>query len=255
MKILVLTGLLLNLAVASAAPKPGCVAGVNLLAMPVSSRACTWESQAAALDDAIAIKGPREVIFTVRSGDVWDKEMASNPSERSELKQHYKWPMGSDMYFAYDIEFLEGMPSASTWVVLGQIHQSPNPEDYPKVSPPFAVYILDHDRLSVSIRSSQQFPIESNPTAKELLSIPGINSGQTYRLAFRVRYRSDEDGAVDGWLNGKQRIRYRGPVGYPARTGPYLKFGIYRGRAADTLRIAYRNVRFGDSPEVLGRLR
>ena len=51
------------------------------------------------------------------------------------------------------------------------------------------------------------------------------------------------------WWNGRQVVRYSGPVGYNDDFGPYFKFGLYRDDSAKTYVVYFNHVRLGDRRE------
>lgn len=181
--------------------------------------------------------------FDVRPGDRWVRESARNPTERSELQHDYRVPFGADLWFSFDLTILSGLPTDARWTVLGQLHQTSNPGDRGG-SPPFAQYYYPGRGFLVQIRASDERPLVHNPRPRTVFADPGFAPGRHYRFAYRLRY-DPRDGALDGWRDGRRIIRYRGPLGYPGRVGPYLKFGIYRAPAGTPMQVEYRDIRIG----------
>jgi len=62
----------------------------------------------------------------------------------------------------------------------------------------------------------------------------GEMRGRWLDFRFVTRFSQEEDGAIDGWMNGQQIVQYRGGTayraarGYPAHGFFYFKMGLYR---------------------------
>ena len=65
----------------------------------------------------------------------------------------------------------------------------------------------------------------------------------------QVRWSYREDGFVRSWLNGRQIVDYRGPVGYNDEVGPKFKFGLYRDNKEPTSVIYHDSYRRGRTCE------
>lgn len=202
-----------------------------------------WEQQHSGRPQTIARVKPNDYVFRVRPGDVWLREASTSLAERSEISHHRHWPMGSDIWFAFDMEILSGLPSQAAWVVVGQLHHTPG-SGGSGISPPWAQYIYPGRRFTIQIRHSQDIPLRRNPPPVILFTDPQLDEGRHYSFVYRLRY-NPEEGALDTWRDGRKIVTYRGPIGYPSTVGPYLKFGIYRARSAGELSVAFSNIRTG----------
>lgn len=216
------------------------------LLRPCSTRTgrCEWQQHSSEKPWALR-RDNDSFVFEVRPGDKWSRESSSNPAERSELAHLYRWPIGKDIWFAFSMTVQSGLPSIANWTVVGQLHHSPNIGDG-RGSPPFAQYIFPGKTFVIAIRHSNEIPLRTNPPIKILFSDNNIRLNHTYTFIYRLRY-SYVDGALDAWRDGRKIVRYRGPLGYPASVGPYLKFGIYRERSANRIKIRYDGIRMGES--------
>lgn len=204
-----------------------------------------WSQEHSGRPGTLSRLSPNSYVFRVRSGDVWLREMPTNPTERSEISQRSRWTIGSDVWFAFDMKILSGLPSQAAWVGVGQLHQTSNVGDG-RGSPPWAQVIYPGRRFTVQIRHSAEMPLRHNPKPVILFTDPSISQGRVYSFVYRLRYDSVQ-GALDAWRNGNKIVTYRGPLGYPGIVGPYLKFGIYRAPAAGELAVFFGRIRTGVS--------
>jgi hypothetical protein len=82
--------------------------------------------------------------------------------------------------------------------------------------------------LVIDIRfSSQKIQKANDGTGRVLYEQKDFPKGVWHDFVYRVRWTYRSDGLVEGWLDGKRIIDYRGPVGYNDSDGPYFKFGLY----------------------------
>lgn len=70
----------------------------------------------------------------------------------------------------------------------------------------------------------------------------GVPRGEWLNIVIEHKV-SSTDGLLNIWLNGRQVVNFRGPVGYwDHDEAGYWKFGIYRSRGDTDAVVEYRDV-------------
>ncbi|HTT83084.1 MAG TPA: heparin lyase I family protein [Rhizomicrobium sp.] len=188
--------------------------------------------------------------FEVRAGDRWVQETANNSGvERSELRgptdENDPARFGAETWTAYQFRIEPGAPSSAEWVVLGDWHVRPDPEDSPKISSPWQLELRRGDILVFDIRENNEKPIRHNAPELHLYTSPEpVSRGIWHSIVSVADFdpRVDGSGGVTVWLDGKEIVNYHGPFGYITTRPPYFKFGIYRSDAPETLAVDYANI-------------
>lgn len=110
--------------------------------------------------------------------------------------------------------------------VLGmQVHSG---DDRRGLSPTFSIGSVDGRTLAVWIQHSRDpDPRPRNMVSRRYADTP-IAFGRWMDFVFRFRQSRSERGFVQGWLDGRPILDYRGPVGYDTPGyKDYVKFGYY----------------------------
>jgi len=138
--------------------------------------------------------------------------------ERTEL-DGYKQPfqVGIPYWLAYTFYLEPGPPLTSDWMTLGQI---------PGLMGHFV-------KNTVMTWSAAKRPFHSE----------AISRGVNYHIVEKF-IMDPVNGYYGSWFNGKQVADFHGPLG-DAGKNYYVKFGIYRGIAQETLSVRYANYKFG----------
>ncbi len=154
-------------------------------------------------------------VFEVRSGDCshhknWNDCLTDR--ERSELSQVNKDTVEGDQYwYGWYIYFPDDFINLSpAKVSLGQFHQY---QSYP-------AWMFQH--------TSQGFYLVNQLAAnKNHELIPEVSlRGRWHKLEIQVAWQTNEQGEFNVWINGKQKVKYRGPTMDAKRV--YFKYGLYR---------------------------
>lgn len=179
--------------------------------------------------------------FEVRSGDVWvNDKRRLHVAERSEISQLIRWPQGDAVWFSFALMVEPGPKSTAKWVELGQLHRSRGIGEI-SASPAVSQGLGKGDFFRISLRFSKERPLRHNVKPDLLFVDHDFQRGCWYHFVYRVRYTPTAEGLLQVWRNGDKVVDYRGPVGYFDPIGPYLKFGIYRYPAPETLAARYAN--------------
>ncbi len=157
--------------------------------------------------------------------------------ERCELSQSTTLSFNRPYTVTYRLQIAKpGAPDASSagWVVMGQVHQTPDGSDA-GVSPMYARELsADATRaLKYSQRTSQVDPIISNPTQNYFASNSSPKWGN-WIAVLEQHYISPTtlNGYHKVYHDGVLVANYTGNTGMVDVTGPYYKFGIYRASDA-----------------------
>ncbi len=187
--------------------------------------------------------------FEVRAGDRWPGEIQTADVERSEVHGPVDDtnPASSDAetWTAYEFRIEPGAPDSANWVVLGDWHVRPDPEDSPKMSSPWQLELRKGDILVFDIRVSDQKPVRTNAPEWHIYTSPApVTRGVWHSIVSLADFdwRPKGNGGVAVWLDGKEIVNYHGPFGYNTTEPPYFKFGIYRSAASEPLAVDYANI-------------
>lgn len=154
--------------------------------------------------------------FEVRPGDCsWNKDWndCKEDRERSELsEQHKNTPAGSDYWYGWSIYFPKDYPNVfPTKVALGQFHQA-NSHPIWMFQNCRGGYHLD-DHVS-GLKRQYTLVDESNLR------------GQWHKIEVHARWKKDDSGVFQVWVNGVQKVNYHGPT--MDAKDVYFKYGVYR---------------------------
>ena len=181
-------------------------------------------------------KDAKALRFTVKSGNL------VNNGNRSELKvSEY---LKGDYIFHYSVSFLlpSDYVSEGEWQLFTQWLVQPNWAEgqtwktFPGSPPPVGMFFED-DSIFLTHRPEKKKPMYSEKIK--------IERDVWYTANFAMRWSLDKDGWISGSVNGIPLKRksdgsemFTGPNMYNPE-GNYFKFGIYRGRDADSTSSIY----------------
>jgi hypothetical protein len=172
--------------------------------------------------------GRRAGEITVHSGD--RREAASDggvASERDELMEAWWLFAHLDRTYRYSFSLYlpADFPIVPTRLVLAQWKQVCESSRCRPDNPVLAIR-YQNGELSVTRQDDQ---------AKSILYFTKQEMrGRWLDFRFETRFSRDQDGQIDGWLNGEPIVHYKGPSvyqlqrGYPAHGYIYFKTGLYR---------------------------
>jgi hypothetical protein len=187
--------------------------------------------------------------FELRAGDRWVGETQVATVERSELSgpgdETDPAIFRTPVWTAYQFRIEPGPPSTAPWVVLGDWHVRPDPDDTATMSSPWQLELRKGDILVFDIRLSSEKPVlDIAPELHVYTSPAPITRGEWHSIVSVADFdwRPKGEGGVTVWLDGATIADYRGPFGYDTARPPYFKFGVYRAAAPETLAVDYANV-------------
>jgi hypothetical protein len=166
-------------------------------------------------------RGKFAMRFELRDGD-----SPGGDGIRAELKEQYLAPLNQVVWYSFSTLIPLTFPRWSDNSVISQWKGSTDPGEYDDRSPILAHRYWD-GALVVDIRHSAERLQQGNDgERKTILRIPDFKLGVWHDFRYRIVWSYDK-GEIDCWMDGKQVIKYRGPVGYNDARGPYFKLGLY----------------------------
>lgn len=170
--------------------------------------------------------------FEVRSGDTWAP--GGSTSERSELFGQRNFDFDRDVWISTRIMVEPGPANTGAWLVLLQVHRSPDPGDA-TASPPFALELNTSGTPIITTRGTSSATNTGNPAPTVRWQHPNFRRGVWDHYVIRSKFSFDGSGELQMWRNGSQEINVSGILNaYNDAAGPYPKFGLYRGPASET---------------------
>lgn len=171
-------------------------------------------------------KGNHAARFELRTGD------RVSGGWRAELRDLNNAVPGSTVWYSLSTMIPEDFPEEpENSFVLIQWHDQKVPWNNPEGhSPPLAARYRNR-RFDITLRHAFEGQ-KSGENGRELIlySHPELERGVWHDLVYQVRWSAEtgeDTGFVRAWLNSKQIVNYRGPIGYFDDLGTYVKFGIY----------------------------
>jgi len=185
--------------------------------------------------------------FEIRQGDS-PPGVVNYRAELHELLD-YRAPMGSTAWYGFSTFIPSDWVDLDNRAVIAQWHATPDLfKGEVWRSPPLAVRYRKGAMYVTARWSAEAVQKKNDAPQKELYRHPGAwPKGRWRDWVFQVRWSYKSDGLVNAWLDGKQVIKYAGPVGYNDRDGPWFKWGIYRDDHATTQALVHDEYRRGNS--------
>ena len=186
-----------------------------------------WRLQRIRPDALTSVPDPtgadRKVLaITLRTGDMAD---GGGTSERAELSEadRLHLPTGTDVWYSFQLYLPTDFPVVDRRLVLGQWKQACgdcSADHSPGIANRyrngvFSITIQDGDRRVVLFEEKADV------------------RGRWNHLVYHLRLTPKPDGFLQAWLNGRQVVDYRGPIGYADDVDSvYFKIGLYRDTLA-----------------------
>jgi hypothetical protein len=172
--------------------------------------------------------------FEVRAGE--GAHFDGEDRNRSEATSGMSFPKGEVIWNAYRVKIADGFSIPSderSWFIVGQWHGSKDD----KRSPYIAAEMQGKDLVFL-----RRYLSNGKPVSSEMYRMKGVPRGEWLNIVIEHKV-SSTDGLLNIWLNGRQVVNFRGPVGYwDHDEAGYWKFGIYRSRGDTDAVVEYRDV-------------
>lgn len=135
----------------------------------------------------------------------------------------------------------------SDWMLNAQFRATDDAGDYTARSPVFAQQFAG-STLVVTTRSDPNASSTGNLTQVDRYTAPNFPLNVWHRFVYRLRFSQTGNGELQGWIDGAAVIPTTViPLGYNDTLGPFLKYGIYRNPAPETVVAEFANVEIGTS--------
>jgi hypothetical protein len=201
----------------------------------------------------VSVAGVNAVRLHTEPGD--SDVARSRESERNDLRTSQATTdgyEGREHWWAHSILFPDDYvdPPESTatswnWGAVGGFHNTASGAGQGNLTlMAMPVTAISPDRptgLSFQIAYGDQ----ANPTTY-VAPIGPVVRNQWYDFVYHVKWTSGPDGYFDAWVNGVQKMAYRGPTLYPGQ-GVYLKLANYHSALGKPSSVIHARVVRGDT--------
>jgi Polysaccharide lyase len=196
----------------------------------------------------VTVAGVNAVRLHTEPGD--DNVAGSGSNERNDLTTSQATTdgyEGREHWWAHSILFPndyvdppESTSSSWNWGALGGFHNTTNGAGQGNLTlmamPATAISPDRPTGLSFKVAyGTQTSPQEAT------YPIGPVVRNQWYNFVYHVKWSSGSDGYFDAWVNGVQKMSYRGPTLYPGQ-GVYLKLGNYHTPFNQTSSVVHARV-------------
>ena len=196
----------------------------------LSSTWISWRMAPGAFStqSTIVRSGRRAGQITLRANDCFQEANDSGPAnERDELTEApWLWSRTEKTYaYSFSLYLPRDFPIVDKRLVLAQWKQVC---EWKNCRPKYPVLAIRY------VRGILYITRRTDGGQVKLYQSQGEMRGQWLDFHFVTRFSQQEDGLIQGWLNGQQIVRYRGVTAYrAARAYPthgffYFKMGLYR---------------------------
>jgi adenylate kinase family enzyme len=176
--------------------------------------------------------------ITVRAGDCPGVGGHGEPTERAELYETRAaaLPIESEAWYGFSFYLPADFPVVDRRLVVGQWHQPhPAPFRSPLVANRFrdgAFSITREDGVTRVVCFEERREVR----------------GRWLALAYHVRFSPTSAGLLEAWMDGRQVVSYRGPLGYPdGGDRVHFRIGLYRDHLPMPMTMLIRHFRRGGS--------
>jgi hypothetical protein len=186
----------------------------------------------------------------LRKGEHYS-DLFGKTSFRSEVNARDFPPLGSVRWYAFSILVPDDFPIEDNRLVLAQWHGADKKYLGEAPRSPAMAFRYSNGSLFITICHSADRIVRD---AKAVLSKTLFQTEEFRRNAWndfiiQAKWSCQSDGFVNVWWNGRQVVRYSGPVGYNDDFGPYFKFGLYRDDSDQTYVVYFNHVSIGGRRE------
>lgn len=180
-----------------------------------------------------------------------DRTNGPHGSNRAELKEQFTASTGQSYRYSFSSFIPTDFPIQDNRLVIAQWRATDDPEEEGAARSPLLAVRYQDGTLRVTLRHSAE-RIQKENDGKQVILYEQKNfpKGIWHDFVFHVKWSYQSDGFVQGWIDGRLVINYRGPVGYNDQEGPKFKFGLYRDNVPETYVIFHDSYRRGEARDV-----
>jgi len=191
--------------------------------------------------------GGQSIRFELRGGEAWNRP--SDPSFRSEIDTDDYVAIGSTQWYGFSLYIPTDFPTENNRCVIGQWHNKAKAQIGEADKSPAVAQRFRNGRFYVTVRHTAQRIVAAPDQVPEetVFETKDLRLGEWNDFVYQVKWSCHKDGLINGWMNNKRIIQYRGPVGYNDEIGPTFKFGLYRDGTDKTYVVYFDEYRRGRS--------
>ena len=194
----------------------------------------TWWSKTGGVDDTVAFDGDSSLRVVVQQGDHRLFGKSGQSTERSELNERHRHPLGQDVWYSFSVYIPEDFPIEDVRLVMGQWKQT-------------AIFLWKKHSPSVAqrYRNGAFFITINNDAGKQYLFQTGSLDepallGQWTSFRYHVRFDKGENGRLEVWMNDEKIVDYTGQLGYTSDlNSSYFRMGLYRDTMIEPMIVYY----------------
>jgi Polysaccharide lyase len=201
-----------------------------------------WQLQRVRPDALTFVADPtgarrRVLAVTLRAGDMAD---AGGRTERAELSEanDVHLPTGTPVWYGFSLYVPPDFPIVDRRLVVGQWKQ-----DCGNCAADHSPAIANRYRGGVF-----SITIDHAGGRRTLFEERTDMRGRWRHLAYHIMLTPSHDGVLQAWLDGRQVVDYRGPLGFEDdRDSVYFKLGLYRDTFDQPMTLYFARFRRGSS--------
>ncbi|NSW53266.1 MAG: heparin lyase I family protein [Anaerolineae bacterium] len=197
-----------------------------------------WVKRSGGIDDTRAFDGTQSLRAVINAGDRRLYGKSGQATERSELLERRRHPLGEDLWYSFAVYVPDDFPIRDVRLVMGQWKQT-TWKLWLKHSPA-AAFRFRNGVFSVTVNhdAGQQTLFQVGSA-----DVPAL-VGMWTEFTVHQRFAADESGLLQVWMNGDPVVDYRGPLGYAqdGRTS-YFRLGLYRDTLEEPMTMYFDDVR------------
>ncbi|MEP6676904.1 MAG: polysaccharide lyase [Ferruginibacter sp.] len=181
------------------------------------------------IQSAIVRKGTSAAKITLQPGDVFEAGVGkSKDSERDELREADQLVSDEGKIYEYQFSLFlpDSFPIVPTRLVIAQWKQHCGGDSACSDASPVMAIRFVSGKLFITV--------QTDSGTKTVYQTTDEIRNQWLDFKFKVRFSRSENGLIDGWLNGKPIINFKGINCYSSKKGYadhsyfYFKTGLYR---------------------------
>jgi len=181
--------------------------------------------------------GRRVLAVTLRTGDLAQAGGRTEPAELSEANDVHL-PTGTPVWYGFFLYVPSDFPIVDRRLVVGQWKQD------------CGNCAADHSPAIANRYRSGVFSITIDHAGgrQTLFEERADMRGRWHQLVYHIRLTPGPEGVLQAWLDGRQVVDYRGPLGFEDdRDSVYFKLGLYRDTFDQPMTLYFARFRRGSS--------
>jgi hypothetical protein len=180
--------------------------------------------------------------YEVREGDLF---AVADIFQRDEVYDSInKLDIGKKYQLAFKFMLEPGQANSASWLLITQM-QSTFDAGEAGHSPPFALELYGEKLRVVTRVSSAAISTEADTVYTRHYESPALARGQWYDVKVQIVFGPFSNGRLKVWIDNAQKVDFAGALGFNDVAGAYVKQGIYRSAAKETMAVSIRDLDLG----------